>query len=82
MIILDKFYKSIYESFMKNVKIAKLDCWNLKAPEGYVSNSEKEVIKEAEEKNLYSESCGCETDGCTPLCETHQNHYKDLLNFD
>ena len=51
MIILDKFYKPIYESFMKNIKIIKLDCWNLKAPDGFVSKFERKLISKAEKKN-------------------------------
>lgn len=37
--------KRVYDNLMAEVKFKKLDCWNLKAPEGFVSEFEKELIK-------------------------------------
>lgn len=35
MKVLDKYYKTVYVNFIKNIKFVKLDCWNHKAPEGF-----------------------------------------------
>ncbi len=46
MIVLDKFYKPIYESFMKNVKFIKLNCWNIKAPPDFENHTPCEDSKD------------------------------------
>ena len=35
MKVLDKEEKKIYNTFMKLIKFEKIDCWNVKVPEGW-----------------------------------------------
>ena len=35
----------LYDSIMGSIKFEKLDCWNLKAPDGFMEKIPKELLK-------------------------------------